>query len=94
MGLGSTETILTNPGPCTLEGICSNTEDAGEIEAKCEASGVSGGEEQTGDDQSILWHQNVGIEEGYVDGLATSGFREESVQGNLKERKVSRGRDR
>ena len=40
------KTTLTNPGPCASEGACSNTEDAGEVEAKCEASGVLGGKEQ------------------------------------------------
>ena len=94
MGLKSTKTILTNPGPHILEGICSDTKDAGEIEAECEASGVLGGEEQTGDDQSILQHWNMGIKEGYIDGLATGVFREKSVQGNLKEHEVSRGGDR
>ena len=44
VGLESAETILTNPGPHVLEGICSDTEDVGEIEAECKASGVSGGE--------------------------------------------------
>jgi len=40
------KTTLTNPGPCASEGACSDTEDAGEVEAKCEASGVLGGEER------------------------------------------------
>jgi len=66
VGLKSAETILTNPGPHTSEGVCSDTEDAGEIKAECEASGVLGGEKQTWDDHSILRHWNVGIEEGYV----------------------------
>ena len=69
VGPKSAETIPTNPGPHASEGVCSDTEDAGEIEAECEASGVSGGEEQTRDDHSILWHRNVGIEGGYVYGL-------------------------
>ena len=43
VGLESAKTTLTNPGPCTSEGACSDTEDAGEVEAECEASGVSGG---------------------------------------------------
>jgi len=44
-GLESAETTLTNPGPCASGGVCGDTEDAGEVEAECEASGVSGGEE-------------------------------------------------
>ena len=43
-GLGSAETTLTNPGSCASESVCSDTEDASEVEAECEASGVSGGE--------------------------------------------------
>jgi len=45
-GLESAETTLTltNPGPCASGGVCGDTEDAGEVEAECEASGVSGGE--------------------------------------------------
>jgi len=66
VGPESAETILTNPGPHASEGVCSDTEDAGEIKAECEASGVLGGEEQTWDDHSILQHWNVGIEGGYV----------------------------
>ena len=42
----SAETTLINPGPCASEGACSNTEDAGEVEAECEASGIPGGEER------------------------------------------------
>jgi len=42
VGLESAETTLTNPGPCASEGACSDTEDAGEVEAECEASGVRG----------------------------------------------------
>jgi len=38
----SAKTTLMNPGPCALEGACSDTEDAGEVEAECEASGVLG----------------------------------------------------
>jgi len=34
-----------NPGPCASGGVCGDTEDAGEVEAECEAPGVSGGEE-------------------------------------------------
>jgi len=34
------------------------------------------------------------LRKGYVDGLATGVFREESVQENLKECEVSRGGDR
>ena len=44
-GLESAETTLTNPGPCASEGVCSDTEDAREVEAECEASGVSGDKE-------------------------------------------------
>lgn len=45
-GLESAETTLMgNPGPCASGGVCGDTEDAGDVEAECEASGVSGGEE-------------------------------------------------
>lgn len=44
-GLESAETTLMNPGPCASGGVCGDTEDAGEVEAECDASGVSGGEE-------------------------------------------------
>ena len=44
-GLESAETTLTNPCPCASGGVCGDTDDAGEVEAEWEASGVSGGEE-------------------------------------------------
>jgi len=44
VGLESAETTLTNPCPCASEGACSDTENVGEVEAKCEASGVPGGD--------------------------------------------------
>jgi hypothetical protein len=37
-----------NPGACASGGVCGDTDDAGEVEAECEASGVSGGEEWYG----------------------------------------------
>jgi len=46
VGLESAETTLTNPCPCASEGACSNTENVGEVEAECEASGVPGGKER------------------------------------------------
>jgi len=46
MGLESAKTTLMNPCPCASEGTCSDTENAGEVDAECEASGVLGGEEQ------------------------------------------------
>jgi len=44
VGLESAETTLTNPGLCASEGVCDDTEDAGEVEAECEASGVLRGQ--------------------------------------------------
>jgi hypothetical protein len=44
-GLESAETTLTNPAPCASGGVCGDTDDAGDVEAEWEASGVSGGEE-------------------------------------------------
>src|SRR5579863_120214 len=44
-GLKSAETTFRNPGPCASGGVCGDTDDAGDVEAECEASGVSGGEE-------------------------------------------------
>jgi hypothetical protein len=45
-GLKSAKTTLqANPGPCASGGVCSDTEDVGEVEAEWETSGVSGGEE-------------------------------------------------
>ena len=35
-----------NPDLCASGSICGNTDDAGEIEAKCETMGISGGEER------------------------------------------------
>jgi hypothetical protein len=45
MGLDSAEATLTSPGPCASGGVCGDTDDAGEVEAEWEASGVSRGEE-------------------------------------------------
>jgi hypothetical protein len=47
-GLESAEATLINPGACASGGVCGDTDDAGEVEAECEASGVSGGEEGYG----------------------------------------------
>ena len=44
-GLDSAEATLISPGPCASEGVCGETDDAGEVEAEWEASGVSGGED-------------------------------------------------
>ena len=45
MGLDSAEATLASPCPCASGGVCGDTDDAGEVEAEWEASGVSGGEE-------------------------------------------------
>jgi len=47
-GLESADTTLTNPVPCASGGVCGDTDDAGEVDAECEASGVSGGEGYVG----------------------------------------------
>jgi hypothetical protein len=44
-GLESADTNLTNPCPWASGGVCGDTDDAGEVEAEWEASGVSGGDE-------------------------------------------------
>jgi len=44
-GLESADTTLTNPGPWASGGVCGETDDAGEVEAEWEASGVSRGVE-------------------------------------------------
>jgi len=45
IGLESADITLQNAGPCASGGVCGETDDAGEVEAEWEASGVSGGEE-------------------------------------------------
>ena len=45
IGLESANTTLQNAGPCASGSVCGETDDAGEVEAEWEASGVLGGEE-------------------------------------------------
>jgi len=45
-GLDFAETTFgPNPDPCTSGGVCGDTDDVGEVETECEASGVSGSED-------------------------------------------------
>jgi len=68
VGLESAETALMNPGTCASEGVCSDTEDAGEVEAECEASGVLGGEERYAR-MDGLGIDRLGIDRLGIDGL-------------------------
>ena len=45
IGLELAKTTLMNPDPCALGGICGDTNNAGDMEAKWEISRVSGGDE-------------------------------------------------
>ncbi len=45
IGLESADITLQNAGPCASGSVCGETDDAGEVEAEWEASGIQGGEE-------------------------------------------------